>query len=51
MAVITVLAVFFVIASPSLAASVKAQNEITWVYDYPTSAPNDAGYQESGYPK
>jgi thiol:disulfide interchange protein len=36
MAVITVLAVFFVIASSSLAVSVKAQNEIAWVYDYPT---------------
>ncbi|MFZ0011107.1 MAG: thioredoxin family protein [Halobacteriota archaeon] len=36
MAVITVLAVFFVIASSFLAISVKAQNEITWVYDYPT---------------
>ncbi|MGZ4861896.1 MAG: thioredoxin family protein [Halobacteriota archaeon] len=36
MAVITVLAVFFVLASPSLAVGVKAQNEIAWVYDYPT---------------
>lgn len=35
-AVIPVLAVFFVIASSSLAVSVKAQNEITWVYDYQT---------------
>jgi hypothetical protein len=35
-AVIPVLAVFFVIASSSLAVSVKAQNEIAWVYDYPT---------------
>jgi len=51
MAVITVLALFFAIANPSSVVSVKAQNEITWVYDYPTSAPNDAGYQESGYPK
>ncbi len=35
-AVIAVLAVFFVIATSSLTVSVKAQNEITWVYDYPT---------------
>ena len=35
-AVIAVLAVFFVIASSSLAISAKAQNEIPWVYDYPT---------------
>jgi len=31
MAVITVLAVFFAIANPASAVSVKAQNEITWV--------------------
>jgi len=35
-AVIAVLAVFFVIVSSSLTVSVKAQNEVTWVYDYPT---------------
>jgi hypothetical protein len=34
-AAISVLAVFFVI-STSLTTTVKAQNEITWVYDYPT---------------
>ncbi|MGZ4869376.1 MAG: thioredoxin family protein [Halobacteriota archaeon] len=42
-AIITVLAVFFVIASPSLAVSVRAQNEITWVYDYPTGMKAAAG--------
>jgi hypothetical protein len=36
MALMTVLAVFFVIASFSLSVSVKAQNEMPWVYDYPT---------------
>ena len=36
MALMTVLAVFFVIASFSLSVSVKAQNEMTWVYDYTT---------------
>ena len=36
MALMTVLAVFFVIASSSLSVSVKAQNEMPWVYDYPT---------------
>ena len=35
-AVISVLAVFFVIASSSLTVGVKAQNEVAWVYDYPT---------------
>ena len=36
MDLMTVLAVFFVIASFSLSVSVKAQNEMPWVYDYPT---------------
>jgi len=35
-AVISVLAVFLVIASSSLTVGVKAQNEVAWVYDYPT---------------
>ena len=43
MALMTVLAVFFVIASFSLSVSVKAQNEMPWVYDYPTGMKAAAG--------
>jgi hypothetical protein len=36
MAVISMLVLFLIIASYPLTAGVKAQNEVTWVYDYPT---------------
>jgi thiol-disulfide isomerase/thioredoxin len=35
-ALLSVLVILFLVASCSLTASVKAQNEVAWVYDYPT---------------
>jgi hypothetical protein len=46
-AVISVLAVFFVTASSFLTVGVKAQNEVAWVYDYPTGMKAAAGGKQA----